>query len=68
MQGKKYKLVGFINKNYQNERYISYFEFQYHKKWYKSEGDNVDECNPNDYKNIFSDSRGELIMAFYKAL
>ena len=68
MQGKKYKLVGFINKNYENDRYISFIEFYYDKKWYRCEGDKVNEYSPYDHTNMFNDSKGELIMAFYKAM
>ena len=68
VQGKKYKLNGFINKNYAKERYISFIEFKYHKKWFKCEGDKVKVYEPKDHQNMFNDENGELIMAFYEAL
>ena len=42
--------------------------FYYNKRWYRCEGDNVSEYSLNDHKNMFKDSKGELIMAFYKAM
>ena len=67
-QGKMYKLVGFINRSYEREKYISFIEFQYSNKWFKCEGESINEYNPNVYKDMFNDSNGELVMAFYEAI
>ena len=67
-QGKKYKLKGFINRNYQNEKYISFIDFQYLNKWFRCEENNIIEYNPNIHEDMFNDPRGELIMAFYKVI
>ena len=67
-QGKKYKLVSFINRNYENERYISFIEFKIFNKWYRCENDNVIEYNPEEHQDMFNDLKGELMMAFYEAL
>ena len=68
-QGKKYKLVGFINKNTDLKNYIAYIEFKYPKEkiWYKCERQNVRKWKLNKYIDILNDPKGELIMAFYEA-
>ena len=67
-EGKKYKLVGFVNKNYEKDSYLSFIEFKYFKKWFKCEGDEVKVHDPQHYQNMFNDIKGELIMAFYEAI
>ena len=67
-QGKKYKLKGFINRNYQNEKYLSFIDFQYLNKWFRCEENNIIEYNPNIHEDMFNDPRGELIMAFYEVI
>ena len=67
-QGKMYKLVGFINRSYEREKYTSFIEFQYSNKWFKCEGESINGYNPNVYKDMFNDSNGELVMAFYEAI
>ena len=67
-QGKMYKLVGFINRSYEREKYSSFIEFQYSNKWFRCEGESINEYNPNVYKDMFNDSNGELVMAFYEAI
>ena len=68
MQGKKYKLVGFINKNYEKETYASFFEYKSYKKWYKCEANKIYDFNQVDSTNIFNDVKGKIMMAFYEAI
>ena len=67
-QGKKYKLVGFINRNYDLKNYIAYIEFKFPKEkiWYKCERQNVRKWKLNKYIDILNDPKGELIAAFYE--
>ena len=69
-QGKKYKLNGFIIRNYENERYESFIKFKSNTgyKWFGCQNDNNIEYNQNEIKKMFNDPKGGLIMAFYEAL
>ena len=67
-QGKKYKLVGFINKNYESEKYLSFIEVKDLNSWFKCEGNQINENRPEENKDMFSDIKGELVMAFYEAI
>ena len=67
-EGKIYRLNGFITKSYENGNYVSYFEFKFsedNKKWYKCEGEDVNEINIVESK-ILNDAKGEIMMAFYE--
>ena len=66
--GRKYKLVGFITKNYKNEKYISYFEFRMTRKWFKSEDKIITEIKQNDFNYLLNDINGQTMMAFYEAI
>ena len=66
--GRKYKLVGFITKDYKNEKYISYFEFRVTGKWFKSEDRKIIAINQNEYNNSLNDINGQTMMAFYEAI
>ena len=68
MQGKRYRLVGFINKNYESEKYISYIEFKALNTWFRCEGNQIGEHKPEENKDMFNDVKGELVMAFYEAI
>ena len=68
MQGKKYKLVGFINKNYDSEKYISFIEFKALNNWFRCEGQQISEHSPLENKDMFNDLKGELVMAFYEVI
>ena len=61
--GKKYKLVGFINRNSDTGKYYSIINFN--NKYFKCEDNGVNGINPS---NLFNDQKGELIMVFYEAL
>ena len=61
--GKRFKFVGCVNRNYDNEKYYSVFCFN--NSYYKCEGLDIKTINP---QGIFKDSKGELIMAFYASL
>ena len=63
LKGKKYKFVGSINKNYNNGKYYSIFNFK--KNYFKCEGLDIKEINAN---GIFKDSQGELIILFYESI
>ena len=67
-QGKRYRLVGFINKNYESEKYISFIEFKALNCWFKCEGNQINENRPEENKDMFNDVKGELVMAFYEAI
>ena len=69
-KGKKYKLVGFIKKNYKLKNYIAYIEFKFpneKKIWYKCERQNVRKSKLNKDMDMLNDPKGEIIMAFYEA-
>ena len=69
-KGKKYKLVGFIKKNYKLKNYIAYIEFKFpneKKIWYKCERQNVRKSKLNKDMDMLKDPKGEIIMAFYEA-
>ena len=66
--GRKYKLVGFITKNYENEKYISYFIFKMTGKWFKSEDRKIIEVNQDELIYLLSDINGQTMMAFYEAI
>ena len=68
MQAKKYKLVGFINKNYETETYASFFEYKSYKKWFKCEANKIHDFNQMDSTNILNDVKGKIMMAFYEAI
>lgn len=61
--GKKYKLVGFINRNSDTGKYYSIINFN--NKYFKCEDNGVNGINPS---NLFNDQKGELVMVFYEAL
>ena len=61
---KKYRLVGFINKNYEMDFYYSIIPFQ--GGWFKCEDRNIVKIN--DLGSYFNDQNGELIMVFYEAI
>ena len=63
LRGKKYKFVGSINKNYNNDKYYSIFSFN--NNYFKCEGLKIQSINPNE---IFNDSKGELIILFYESI
>ena len=63
LKGKKYKLVGSRNKNYNNGKYYSIFNFN--KNYFKCEGLNIKIINTN---GIFNDSQGELIILLYESI
>ena len=65
MEGKQYRLVGFINKNYENEKYYSIINFN--GMWFKCEDKNISQVS-GDIRRYFNDQNGELIMAFYEAI
>ena len=67
-KGKKYKLVGFINHDYDNEKYLSFIEFENLKEWFKYDGENIVKYSPEDHKDMFDDNEGKLKMAFYEAI
>ena len=67
-KGKKYKLVGFINHDYDNEKYLSFIEFKNLKEWIKYDGENIVKYSPEDHKDMFDDNEGKLKMAFYEAI
>ena len=66
--GRKYKLIGFISKNYENGKYDSYFEFRKTKNWFKCEGENIKGINQIELNQILNDSNGEIMMVFYEAI
>ena len=66
--GRRYKLVGFITKNYENEKYISYFIFKMTGKWFKSEDRKIIEVNQDELIYLLSDINGQTMMAFYEAI
>jgi serine/threonine protein kinase len=61
--GKKFKFVGCVNRNSSNDKYYSVFRFN--NNYFKCEGLDIKTINPFE---IFQDSKGELIMAFYEAI
>ena len=67
-KGKKYNLVGFINKNYETENYFSFFVFKDFNKWYKCESFNINEYEPQNHNDMFDDNGGNLMMAFYEVI
>ena len=66
--GRRYKLVGFITKNYENEKYISYLEFRKTGKWFKSEDMKINEIKQDELIYLLSDINGQTMMAFYEAI
>ena len=66
--GRKYKLIGFISKNYENGKYDSYFEFRKSKNWFKCEGENIKGINKSELNQILNDANGEILMVFYEAI
>ena len=66
--GRKYKLNGFISKNYENGRYDSYFEFRMTKSWFKCEGESIKKINQLEFNQILNDANGEIMMIFYEAI
>ena len=66
--GRRYKLVGFITKNYENEKYISYFLFKMTGKWFKSEDRKIIEVNQDELIYLLSDINGQTMMTFYEAI
>ena len=57
-KGKKYTLVGFITKNYENEKYNSYCEFRKTKKWFKCEDKNLKAINQDEFNIVLNDNKG----------
>ena len=70
IKGKKYKLVGFINRNYETENYVSYVKIgiKKSKKWFKCKKEEVIIWEPDNHSDMFDDLNGELMMAFYEAV
>ena len=70
IKGKKYKLVGFINRIYESESYISYVKvgIKKTKKWFKCKKEEVKIVESNDHDDMLNDLNGELVMAFYEAI
>ena len=68
INGKKYNLVGFIDRDNKSGDYVSFIKFKYpkSKKWMKIEKEEIKRWKPNEHKDMFSDPKGELIMAFYE--
>ena len=66
--GRRYKLVGFITKNYENEKYISYLKFRKTGKWFKSEDMKINEIKQDELIYLLSDINGQTMMAFYEAI
>ena len=66
--GRKYKLIGFISKNYENGKYDSYFEFRMTKNWFKCEGVNIKGNNQLELNQNLKDVNGEIMMIFYEAV
>ena len=68
LNGKKYKLVGFINRDKESENYVSFFEFKFpnSKKWFKCEKEEVKRWRKREHKDMFDDPNRQLIMAFYE--
>ena len=64
--GKNYKVIGYINKDYERDRYISYFEFKALNQWYKCDFNNVSNYFYNHNNDLNKDEKGELIIAFYE--
>ena len=62
--GKRYSLVGFIYKDYDVDKYYSVLNFN--NKWYKCMDLDIRIIDNLNY--IFNDSKGELVMAFYKVM
>ena len=62
LEGKKYRFIGSINKNYNNGKYYSIFNFS--KNYFKCEGLKIKSINTN---GIFNDPQGELIILFYES-
>ena len=69
IKGKKYRLVGFINKNYELENFTSFIKvrIQKSKKWFICEKEEVKTYDPNEHTDMLDDTKGGLIMAFYEA-
>ncbi len=61
--GKRFRLVGLINRNSISSKFYSIFAFN--NSYYKCEGLNIQTINPTE---IFTDAKGEVIMAFYEAI
>ena len=70
IKGKKYKLVGFINRIYESESYVSYVKvgIKKTKKWFKCKKEEVKIVESNDHDDMLNDLNGELVMAFYEAI
>ena len=60
---RKFRLIGFISKEDQNENFTSKIFFR--NSWYKNDWKNISQLNA---QNIFDDSKGKVIMLFYQAI
>ena len=61
LNGKKYKLIGFISK--EDENFTSKINFK--NSWYKNEWKKISQIKD---QNIFDDTKGKVIMLFYQAV
>ena len=61
--GKRFRLVGCINRNHATEKFYSIVKFN--NNYFKCEGIDIKTINPI---NVFNDQKGEIIMAFYEAI
>ena len=68
LNGKEYKLVGFINRDKESENYVSFFEFKFSnsKKWFRCEKEEVKRWRKREHKDMFDDPNRQLTMAFYE--
>ena len=65
MEGKQYRLIGFINKNYEKD--VCYSIIEFNRAWFKCEDKNISQVT-GDIINYFNDQHGEVIMLFYEAI
>ena len=68
IEGNKYKLVSFINKDSESKNYVSFVKFKFPNshKWFRCEKTNAQRWKPKEHSDMFDDKKGELIMAFYE--
>ena len=63
INGKKYKLVGFINKEENDEKFKS--QIIYNNSWYTIDKNNITKINTQDF---LENSKEEVIMLFYQII
>ena len=63
INGKKYKLVGFINKEENDEKFKS--QIIYNNSWYTIDKNNITKINTQD---VLENSKEEVIMLFYQII